>query len=340
MALTTIKYGELASSEVVNNNFKYLDDKISNLNETVTSNKAGMNSNIASINSSITTINENMTKNVEKLEESINEAKSFFSESGLFVNTYINGASWYKEYFSDSEKKTRVWLEQGGIFRSINSEITVNLNLEFSDNKYSLVCSGNNSSAEKHILDANIYNKETAYFKGFPVVSFNGGFATSNDDFYTWLAKGYANTSALNNQFNFSNYLYFKVGNTTVGAETIDVGHLIVEVNNKANISGDNVNFNNLSETAKENIQNCLIPDLDNPITVSNGMTIEHNGILYFRTGTLGACAIFINGVAVYHVNVASGTTADGGSLLLFKGDVLTFNNLDSNSITKFYYFK
>ena len=251
----------------------------------------------------------------------------------LVENWKDENGNWYNLY-SDG------WLEQGGIFRSINSEITVNLNLEFSDNKYSLVCSGNNSSAEKHILDANIYNKETAYFKGFPVVSFNGGFTTSNGDFYTWLAKGYANTSALNNQFNFSNYLYFKVGNTTVGAETIDVGHLIVEVNNKANISGDNVNFNNLSETAKENIQNCLIPDLDNPITVSNGMTIEHNGILYFRTGTLGACAIFINGVAVYHVNVASGTTADGGSLLLFKGDVLTFNNLDSNSITKFYYFK
>ena len=136
MALTTIKYGELASSEVVNNNFKYLDDKISNLNETVTSNKAGMNSNIASINSSITTINENMTKNVKQLEESINEAKSFFSESGLFVNTYINGASWYKEYFSDSEKKTRVWLEQGGI---INSRSSTTFLKEFSNSNYTLV---------------------------------------------------------------------------------------------------------------------------------------------------------------------------------------------------------
>ncbi len=121
MALTTIKYGELASSEIMNNNFKYLDDKISNLNETVTSNKAGMNSNIASINSTITTINENMTQNVKNLEESINKTKSFFSESGLFVTTYINGVSWYKEYFSDSEKKTRVWLEQGGVLNSRGS---------------------------------------------------------------------------------------------------------------------------------------------------------------------------------------------------------------------------
>ena len=60
-------------------------------------------------------------ENVEKLETSINETKSFFSENGLFVNTYINGASWYKEYFSDSEKKTRVWLEQGGVLNSRSS---------------------------------------------------------------------------------------------------------------------------------------------------------------------------------------------------------------------------
>ena len=109
--------------------------------------------------------------------------------------------------------------------------------------------------------------------------------------------------------------------------------------NNTVLIDGSNAGFGNLSAGAKENIQNCLIPDLNNPITVSNGMTIEHNGILYFRTGALGECKIYINGVIVYHVNVASGSTADGGSLLLFKGDVLTCNNLDL-STTKFYYFK
>ena len=51
-----------------------------------------------------------------------------------------------------------------------------------------------------------------------------------------------------------SNYLYFKVGNTTVNSESIDVGHLIVEVNNKANRDGSNADFGNLSDTAKENI--------------------------------------------------------------------------------------
>ena len=110
-------------------------------------------------------------------------------------------------------------------------------------------------------------------------------------------------------------------------------------IDNKVNLDGSNATFTNLQAPAKENIQNCLQVDLDNPITVSNGMTVEKNGILYFRTGTLGDCQIYINGVMVYRVNVSSGSTADGGFLMLFKGDVLTFSNLDLTT-TKFYYFK
>ena len=110
-----------------------------------------------------------------------------------------------------------------------------------------------------------------------------------------------------------------------------DTGVILETLNNKVDLDCGN---------AKENIQNCLQVDLDNPITVSNGMTIEKNGILYFRTGTLGHCEISINGVLVYNVNVASGSTADGSFLILFKGDILTFNNLDLNSVTRFYYFK
>ena len=50
-----------------------------------------------------------------------------------------------------------------------------------------------------------------------------------------------------------NNYLYFKVGNTTANAESIDVGQLIVEVNNKANRDGSNVDesfFNGATFTA------------------------------------------------------------------------------------------
>ena len=58
MALTEIEYGSLASSEIMNNNFQYLDNRISNVSETVSTNQAGVNSNIASINSTLTSMSE------------------------------------------------------------------------------------------------------------------------------------------------------------------------------------------------------------------------------------------------------------------------------------------
>ena len=40
MALTEIEYGSLASSEIMNNNFQYLDNRISSVSETVSTNQA------------------------------------------------------------------------------------------------------------------------------------------------------------------------------------------------------------------------------------------------------------------------------------------------------------
>ena len=54
MALTTIEYGALASSQVMNNNFEYLDNRITSVSNTVTSNNSSILSNIASINTAIT----------------------------------------------------------------------------------------------------------------------------------------------------------------------------------------------------------------------------------------------------------------------------------------------
>ena len=241
--------------------------------------------------------------------------ESWKDENGNWYNLYNDG-----------------WLEQGGIFRSINAEITVNLNLEFLDNKYSLVCSCNNASTDKHILDANIYNKEVAYFKGFPVFSSGSGLVgSSNNDLYTWLAKGYANTSALNNQFNFSNYLYFKVGNTTVNAETIDVGHLIVEVDKKANRDGSNTDFGNLSSTAKTNIANTGIPDYTQKQAIPSGFVAPANGFIFARNTSLNYIGAILN------INNVLVGEADGGAVtqdstsmyaIVKKGDVITFTNM------------
>ena len=136
MTLVTIKYGELASSEVMNSNFKYLDDKIASLTNTVVANQSSTHSNIANINSAVSTIKENMNNDVKELQKTIEKAHSYISENGLFITTYINGNSWYKEYFSDSEKKTRVWLEQGGVIYSRGS---VTYLKNFENNNYTLV---------------------------------------------------------------------------------------------------------------------------------------------------------------------------------------------------------
>ena len=55
MALTRIEYGSLASSEVMNNNFEYLDNRISAVNTNMGTNNAGISSTLASINSLIST---------------------------------------------------------------------------------------------------------------------------------------------------------------------------------------------------------------------------------------------------------------------------------------------
>lgn len=135
MALIEIEYGSLASSDTMNKNFEYLDNQIADVADSMTSQLAGVYSNIASVEATLTN-----TK--EQLEESINDTAdgitSIITESGLYVVTYINGTSWYREYFSDSEKKNRVWLEQGGRAASIPQDGTKTISFlkNFSNTNY------------------------------------------------------------------------------------------------------------------------------------------------------------------------------------------------------------
>ena len=116
MALTEIEYGSLASSNVMNNNFEYLDNKITDVSESLSSNVATINSNLATTNASISTLGENGNKSVEDLNTNLTEAtNNLVGENGLFITFYQNDSSWYREYFSDKEKTTRVWIEQGGV---------------------------------------------------------------------------------------------------------------------------------------------------------------------------------------------------------------------------------
>lgn len=116
MALTEIEYGSLASSNVMNNNFEYLDNKITDVSENLASSVATINANIATANTSISTLGENVNKSVEDLNTNLTEAtNNLVGENGLFITFYQNDSSWYREYFSNKEKTTRVWIEQGGV---------------------------------------------------------------------------------------------------------------------------------------------------------------------------------------------------------------------------------
>lgn len=81
-----------------------------------------------------------------------------------------------------------------------------------------------------------------------------------------WKAHGYAD---LPDTFNNTKYLYFKVGNTTVGAELIYANKVLTELDKKANRNGSNATFDNLSETAKDNIITMLSPNYQAKITRS-----------------------------------------------------------------------
>ena len=199
----------------------------------------------------------NTTTNEFKLPQNTQRTlvESWRDENGNWYNLYNDG-----------------WLEQGGYnFLSTyvkNEFFTQVLLVPMADANYQ--------------VELNFESKGQVYHSGtdlfllsdsYATTSFNyaarGGDNTSYKVSSSWQVKGYANTSALNNQFNFSNYLYFKVGNTTVNLETIDVGQLIAEVDKKANRDGSNVTFSNLSEDAKDNIITMLSPNFQAKITRS-----------------------------------------------------------------------
>ena len=60
MALTTIQYGSIASSQVMNQNFSYLDDKITDTSSSIMTIISSILSNIATINSKLADIEDDV----------------------------------------------------------------------------------------------------------------------------------------------------------------------------------------------------------------------------------------------------------------------------------------
>ena len=95
MALINIEYGSLASSETMNKNFMYLDDKIANTSESIMTSISSILSNIATINTRLNDISENMSDSLQNLETKIEENKS---KTKILVNKACMVPHW--EYCS------------------------------------------------------------------------------------------------------------------------------------------------------------------------------------------------------------------------------------------------
>jgi len=78
MPLTTITYGSLASSSVMNNNFNYLDNRISTVSDSLTSGNAAIYSSISSLSSSISEQTASIASDIEDLEDDLSELRDDF----------------------------------------------------------------------------------------------------------------------------------------------------------------------------------------------------------------------------------------------------------------------
>ena len=91
MTLTNIDYGSLASSEVLNKNFLYLEEKIVDTADTITTSISSMLSNIATLNTRIGDVSEDVTEVAKSNEVNLENAKS---EIGKKICNYSMVPNW------------------------------------------------------------------------------------------------------------------------------------------------------------------------------------------------------------------------------------------------------
>ena len=76
MALINIEYGALASSDTMNRNFSYLDDRISTTSDSISTNISSILSNIATINSRIGEVADDLLETSGDIGTTINQVKT------------------------------------------------------------------------------------------------------------------------------------------------------------------------------------------------------------------------------------------------------------------------
>lgn len=91
MALIDIEYGSLASSETMNKNFTYLDNKIEESADAINTSISSILSNIATINSRLNEMSDEFSDSVSNLNTTIEDYKS---KTKLLVNKSCMVPDW------------------------------------------------------------------------------------------------------------------------------------------------------------------------------------------------------------------------------------------------------
>lgn len=90
MSITNIEYGSLASSETLNNNFSYLDEKITDTSININTSISSILTNIATLNSRISALSNSLDSQIstinQKVETYRTKTKSLVSKANMMPN--------------------------------------------------------------------------------------------------------------------------------------------------------------------------------------------------------------------------------------------------------------
>ena len=135
MSLIDIEYGSLASSEIMNKNFRYLEESITNTSDSIMTSISSILSNIATINTRLNDITEAMNDSVDTLTSTLEEYKT---KTKLLANEASMLPNW---------------------LNCISVNIEVNENYVVPSNGYILLCPETSSTGEISV------NGKTVIFK-------------------------------------------------------------------------------------------------------------------------------------------------------------------------------
>ena len=123
------------------------------------------------------------------------------------------------------------------------------------------------------------------------------------------------------------------VANIQVPVSEAQYNGFISNLTQKVDTDGSNAGFGNLSNTAKENIINYILPSFQNKVQISNGYVCEKVSTLYCYMPGNSVGYLYINGL---QYDLGKTYDAGGGFHLgsigpiVKKGDVITFSGLNA----------